>query len=66
MAGTLAEKVWDAHLVRRAKVEPDLHYIHLHLLHEVHSPQRNAGVPRAGGQMHPPARTRALDARQHP
>ena len=29
---TLAEKVWDAHLVRSAAGEPDLLYIDLHLV----------------------------------
>ncbi|MDQ6782897.1 MAG: 3-isopropylmalate dehydratase large subunit [Actinomycetota bacterium] len=36
---TLAEKVWDRHVVRQAKGEPDLLYIDLHLVHEVTSPQ---------------------------
>ena len=44
MAGTLAEKVWDAHVVRRAEGEPDLLYIDLHLLHEVTSPQAFDGL----------------------
>ena len=36
MAGTLAEKVWDAHVVRRGtNGAPDLLYIDLHLVHEV-------------------------------
>ena len=48
MAGTLAEKVWDAHVVRRAEGEPDLLYIDLHLLHEVTSPQAFDGLRRAG------------------
>ena len=39
MGRTLAEKVWDAHVVRRADGEPDLLYIDLHLIHEVTSPQ---------------------------
>lgn len=39
MGRTLAEKVWDAHVVRRAEGEPDLLYIDLHLVHEVTSPQ---------------------------
>jgi 3-isopropylmalate/(R)-2-methylmalate dehydratase large subunit len=41
---TLAQKVWDAHVVRQADGEPDLLYIDLHLLHEVTEP---AGVRRA-------------------
>ena len=44
MPGTLAEKVWDAHVVRRAEGEPDLLYIDLHLLHEVTSPQAFDGL----------------------
>ena len=33
MAGTLAEKLWESHVVRRAAGEPDLLYIDLHLVH---------------------------------
>ena len=39
MGQTLFEKVWDAHVVRRAEGLPDLLYIDLHLVHEVTSPQ---------------------------
>jgi 3-isopropylmalate/(R)-2-methylmalate dehydratase large subunit len=45
---TLAEKVWDAHVVRAAEGEPDLLYIDLHLLHEVTSPQAFDGLRLAG------------------
>jgi 3-isopropylmalate/(R)-2-methylmalate dehydratase large subunit len=48
MAKTLAEKVWEAHVVRRADGEPDLLYIDLHLLHEVTSPQAFDGLRAAG------------------
>ncbi|HRW18256.1 MAG TPA: 3-isopropylmalate dehydratase large subunit [Dermatophilaceae bacterium] len=48
MAGTLAEKVWESHVVRRAEGEPDLLYIDLHLLHEVTSPQAFDGLRLAG------------------
>ncbi|MGH3647967.1 MAG: 3-isopropylmalate dehydratase large subunit [Micromonosporaceae bacterium] len=48
MAHTLAEKIWDAHVVRRADGEPDLLYIDLHLLHEVTSPQAFDGLRTAG------------------
>ncbi len=44
MGRTLAEKVWDAHVVRRAEGEPDLLYIDLHMLHEVTSPQAFDGL----------------------
>jgi len=39
MGKTLAEKVWQTHLVAQAPGEPDLLYIDLHLVHEVTSPQ---------------------------
>jgi 3-isopropylmalate/(R)-2-methylmalate dehydratase large subunit len=48
MPRTLAEKVWDAHVVRRAEGEPDLLYIDLHLVHEVTSPQAFDGLREAG------------------
>ena len=43
-ARTLAEKVWEHHLVRRADGEPDLLYVDLHLVHEVTSPQAFDGL----------------------
>jgi 3-isopropylmalate/(R)-2-methylmalate dehydratase large subunit len=48
MGRTLAEKVWDAHVVRRADGEPDLLFIDLHLIHEVTSPQAFDGLREAG------------------
>ncbi len=48
MGRTLAQKVWDQHVVRRADGEPDLLYIDLHLLHEVTSPQAFDGLRLAG------------------
>jgi 3-isopropylmalate/(R)-2-methylmalate dehydratase large subunit len=48
MGRTLAEKVWDSHLVRQAEGEPDLIYIDLHLVHEVTSPQAFDGLRGAG------------------
>jgi 3-isopropylmalate/(R)-2-methylmalate dehydratase large subunit len=45
---TLAEKVWEAHVVRSAEGEPDLLYIDLHLLHEVTSPQAFDGLRLSG------------------
>ncbi|MEO6791336.1 MAG: 3-isopropylmalate dehydratase large subunit [Ornithinibacter sp.] len=44
MATTLAEKVWESHVVRRGEGEPDLLFIDLHLLHEVTSPQAFDGL----------------------
>jgi 3-isopropylmalate/(R)-2-methylmalate dehydratase large subunit len=48
MGSTLAEKVWEAHVVRRAEGEPDLLYIDLHLIHEVTSPQAFDGLRSSG------------------
>jgi 3-isopropylmalate/(R)-2-methylmalate dehydratase large subunit len=46
---TLAEKVWDDHLVVKGENgEPDLIYIDLHLLHEVTSPQAFDGLRAEG------------------
>jgi len=44
MGKTLAEKVWERHLVHRAEGEPDLLYVDLHLVHEVTSPQAFDGL----------------------
>jgi len=49
MGKTLAEKVWESHIVRQAEGEPDLLYIDLHLIHEVTSPQAFDGL-RANGR----------------
>ena len=49
MASTLAEKVWQDHVVRRGENgEPDLLYIDLQLLHEVTSPQAFDGLRQEG------------------
>ena len=61
MAGTLAEKVWDAHVVRRAEGEPDLLYIDLHLLHEVTSPQAFDGLRLEGRKVRRPDLTLATE-----
>src|SRR5881227_551352 len=44
MAKTLAQKLWDAHVVRSAEGRPDLLYVDLHLVHEVTSPQAFEGL----------------------
>jgi 3-isopropylmalate/(R)-2-methylmalate dehydratase large subunit len=54
MGRTLAEKVWDEHVVRSAEGEPDLLYIDLHLVHEVTSPQAFEGLRLAGRKAPPP------------
>jgi 3-isopropylmalate/(R)-2-methylmalate dehydratase large subunit len=61
MGKTLAEKVWDAHVVRSAEGEPDLLYIDLHLIHEVTSPQAFDGLRAAGRTVRRPDLTLATE-----
>jgi 3-isopropylmalate/(R)-2-methylmalate dehydratase large subunit len=61
MGKTLAEKVWDSHVVRRADGEPDLLYIDLHLVHEVTSPQAFDGLRLAGRTVRRPDLTIATE-----
>ncbi len=65
MGRTLAEKVWDEHVVRRgeagAEGEPDLLYIDLHLVHEVTSPQAFEGLRLAGRTVRRPDLTLATE-----
>ncbi|ALR14256.1 isopropylmalate isomerase [Mycobacteroides saopaulense] len=63
---TLAEKVWDSHVVVRgtgegAAREPDLIYIDLHLVHEVTSPQAFDGLRLAGRPVRRPDLTIATE-----
>jgi len=58
---TLAEKVWDRHLVRSADDEPDLLYIDLHLIHEVTSPQAFDGLRMSGRTVRRPDLTVATE-----
>jgi len=48
MGKTLAEKIWDAHVVHHEEGEPDLLYVDLHLIHEVTSPQAFDGLRLSG------------------
>ncbi|RIQ15729.1 3-isopropylmalate dehydratase large subunit [Jiangella rhizosphaerae] len=66
MGKTLAEKVWDAHVVRRAEGEPDLLYIDLHLVHEVTSPQAFDGLRLAGRPVRRPDLTLATEDHNTP
>ncbi len=51
---TLADKVWEAHVVRAAEGEPDLLFVDLHLVHEVTSPQAFDGLRMAGRRVRRP------------
>lgn len=61
MGRTLAEKVYDAHVVRHTEGEPDLLYIDLHLVHEVTSPQAFDGLRMAGRAIRRPDLTIATE-----
>ncbi len=61
MGRTLAQKVWDEHVVRSADGEPDLLYIDLHLIHEVTSPQAFDGLRLAGRPVRRPDLTLATE-----
>jgi 3-isopropylmalate/(R)-2-methylmalate dehydratase large subunit len=58
-ARTMADKVWEQHLVRHETGQPDLLYIDLHLVHEVTSPQAFDGLRMAGRRVRRPDLTLA-------
>ncbi|GGC94822.1 3-isopropylmalate dehydratase large subunit [Tersicoccus solisilvae] len=67
MGRTLAEKVWDDHVVRRGEDgQPDLLYIDLHMLHEVTSPQAFEGLRLAGRPLRRPDLTIATEDHNTP
>ena len=61
MGRTLADKVYDAHVVRSAEGEPDVLYIDLHLVHEVTSPQAFDGLRMANRTIRRPDLTIATE-----
>ena len=64
---TLAEKVWDEHVVVKGKDgAPDLLYIDLHLVHEVTSPQAFEGLRLAGRNLRRPDLTIATEDHNTP
>ncbi|WP_323958673.1 3-isopropylmalate dehydratase large subunit [Arthrobacter sp. JZ12] len=71
MGKTLAEKVWESHIVRKGEVvngqaQPDLLYIDLHLVHEVTSPQAFEGLRLAGRKLRRPDLTIATEDHNTP
>ncbi len=58
---TLAEKLWERHVVHAAPDEPDLLYIDLHLVHEVTSPQAFDGLRLSGRGVRRPDLTIATE-----
>ncbi|MFM8254245.1 MAG: 3-isopropylmalate dehydratase large subunit [Actinomycetota bacterium] len=66
MGKTLAQKIWDDHVVHSAPGEPDLLYIDLHLIHEVTSPQAFDGLRLAGRKVRRPDLTIATEDHNTP
>ena len=67
MSGTLAEKVWHDHIVKRGdNGAPDLLYIDLQLVHEVTSPQAFEGLRQAGRPVRRPDLTIATEDHNTP
>jgi 3-isopropylmalate/(R)-2-methylmalate dehydratase large subunit len=54
MSATLAQKIWDRHVVRSALGEPDLLFVDLHLIHEVTTPQAFESLRMAGRRVRRP------------
>jgi 3-isopropylmalate/(R)-2-methylmalate dehydratase large subunit len=67
MGTTLAEKLWQSHLVREGEGgAPDLLYIDLHMVHEVTSPQAFDGLRLAGRKVRRPDLTIATEDHNTP
>jgi 3-isopropylmalate/(R)-2-methylmalate dehydratase large subunit len=66
MAKTLAQKIWQEHVVRSAQGEPDLIYIDLQLVHEVTSAQAFDGLRLAGRKVRRPDLTIATEDHNTP
>ncbi len=66
MGKTLAEKIWQEHVVKSAQGEPDLIYIDLHLIHEVTSAQAFDGLRIADRKIRRPELTIATEDHNTP
>jgi len=56
---TIFEKIWDAHVVKRAEGYPDALFIDRHFIHEVTSPQAFDGLRKRGIKVFNTSRTTA-------
>jgi 3-isopropylmalate/(R)-2-methylmalate dehydratase large subunit len=66
MGKTLAEKLWDSHVVHSATGQPDLLFIDMHLVHEVTSPQAFDGLRLANRPVSRPDLTLATEDHNTP
>jgi 3-isopropylmalate dehydratase, large subunit len=54
---TIADKLWEKHVVHREQGKPDLLYVDLHLIHEVTTPQAFEGLRMSHRKVRRPDRT---------
>jgi 3-isopropylmalate/(R)-2-methylmalate dehydratase large subunit len=66
MAATLAEKIWNSHVVRHGEGGEDLLYIDLHVLHEVNTPRAFDDLRAAGRRVRRPDLTVATEDHNTP
>ncbi len=66
MGKTLAEKIWQEHVIKSAAGEPDLLYVDLHLIHEVTSAQAFDGLRLANRKVRRPNLTIATEDHNTP
>lgn len=57
MSATLAQKIWNSHVVAQEPGSPAVLYIDLHLIHEVTSPQAFTGLRQRGLKVRRPDKT---------
>ncbi|SFB04808.1 3-isopropylmalate dehydratase, large subunit [Amycolatopsis marina] len=58
---TLAEKLWESHVIQRGEDQPDLLYVDLHLVHEATSSQAFDGIRTASRRVRRPDLTLAVE-----
>ncbi|EDM67225.1 isopropylmalate isomerase large subunit [Moritella sp. PE36] len=66
MTKTIAEKIWDSHIVASLGNTEVLLYIDLHLLHEINTPQAFDGLREKGVNVHRPDRTLSTEDHNTP
>lgn len=65
-AKTIAQKIWDAHVVKALNEQEALLYIDLHLLHEINTPPAFDGLREKKISVHRPDRTLATEDHNTP
>ncbi len=65
-AKTIAQKIWDAHVVTALSEQEAIIYIDLHLLHEINTPPAFDGLREKKISVHRPDRTLATEDHNTP